>query len=136
MSGGSLNYFYTMLNEHAGDFGDKELDALVSDLAELFKDREWYLSGDTGRGDWAEAMFNFKQKWFTQHGRQQRIEEYLQQFTDEIRESLGINHEYCINCKHWIPKEDSVYGRCEHEPRCLMHKYDRCKDFEGYEVMG
>lgn len=35
MSGGSLDYFYTMLQDHVGDFGDKELDELVADLAEL-----------------------------------------------------------------------------------------------------
>ena len=38
MSGGSLNYFYGQLEEHIGDFGDKELDELVKDLAELFHD--------------------------------------------------------------------------------------------------
>ena len=37
MSGGSLNYFCYQLEEHIGDFGDKELDELVKDLAELFK---------------------------------------------------------------------------------------------------
>ena len=45
MSGGSLDYFYSQLNDHVGDFKDRELDELVSDLAELFHDREWYLSG-------------------------------------------------------------------------------------------
>ena len=59
MSGGSLNYFYTSLQDHVGDFADKELDDLVSDLAELFKDRELYLSGDTGDGTWAEARAGF-----------------------------------------------------------------------------
>ena len=47
MSGGHLNYFCHSLEEHIGDFGDRELDDLVKDLAELFHDREWYLSGDT-----------------------------------------------------------------------------------------
>ena len=32
MSGGSLNYFFTMLQEHTEDFKDKELDELVKDL--------------------------------------------------------------------------------------------------------
>ena len=40
MSGGSLNYFYIELEEHAGDLGDKELNNLVMDLARLFHDRE------------------------------------------------------------------------------------------------
>ena len=50
MSGGSLNYFYSYLEEHVGDLGDKELDNLVLDLAKLFHDREWELSGDIGKG--------------------------------------------------------------------------------------
>ena len=31
MSGGSLDYFYNTLQEHVGDFRDKELDHLVKD---------------------------------------------------------------------------------------------------------
>ena len=46
MSGGSLNYFYSELEGHAGDFRDKELDDLVRDLAHLFHEREWFLSSD------------------------------------------------------------------------------------------
>ena len=91
MSGGSLNYFYCQLQDHVGDFGDKELDELVSDLAELFHDREWYLSADTGRGSWEEARDAFKKKWFTKLGRQERIEKYLADFTEEIRRSFGIS---------------------------------------------
>lgn len=51
MSGGSLDYFYCQLREHVGDFGDRELDELVDDLADLFHDREWYLSADDDKGD-------------------------------------------------------------------------------------
>ena len=36
MSGGSLDYFSCQLEDHVGDFGDKELDELVKDLAALF----------------------------------------------------------------------------------------------------
>jgi len=35
MSGGSLNYFYSQLEDHVGDFDDRELDDLVKDLAKL-----------------------------------------------------------------------------------------------------
>ena len=80
MSGGSLNYFYCNLQDHIGDFGDKELDDLVADLAELFHEREWYLSCDSGKGDWVEARDAFKNKWFTKIGRQKRIEKYLKEF--------------------------------------------------------
>lgn len=92
MSGGSLNYFFCQLNEHIGDFDDKELDNLVSDLADLFKAREWYLSADTGKDDWTEARDAFKNKWFTKHGREQRIEKYLKDFEDEIRDAFGMKN--------------------------------------------
>jgi len=96
MSGGSLNYFFTSLQDHVGDFSDKELDDLVSDLAELFKDREWYLSGDTGDGTWAEARDEFKAKWFTEHGRQQRIEKYLADAYDGFPAQVTIKN--CRDC--------------------------------------
>ena len=132
MSGGSLDYFYSMLESHVGDFKDKELDALTSDLAELFHDREWYLSGDTGIGDCREARDAFKEKWFTEHGRQERIEQYLQEFENEIRETFGLNQAHCSTCKHWIPKGgDSYYGKCDYEKRCLMHRSEWCKKYEG-----
>lgn len=90
MSGGSLNYFYCELSEHEGDFGDKELDELVKDLAKLFHDREWYLSSDTGKGDWIISMNNFKKKWFTDIGRQERITRYLDEIRHDVLQSFGI----------------------------------------------
>ena len=80
MSGGSLDYFYCQLQDHIGDFGDKELDELVKDLAELFHDREWYLSADYGIGDWNQARDNFKKKWFTKEGRKARIDKRADRF--------------------------------------------------------
>lgn len=128
MSGGSLNYFYCMLQEHAGDFGDKELDELVKDLAELFHDREWYLSADTGIGDWNEARDEFKKKWFTKHGRQKRIEQYLAEIREEVMKSFGIGDEYCKNCVHWKPEtKDGRYGRCDFVSGCLMHRSEHCE---------
>lgn len=132
MSGGSLNYFYCQIQDHAGDFGDKELDELVNDLAELFHDREWYLSSDTGIGDWNEARDSFKEKWFTKHGRQKRIEKYLAELSEEVRRSLGISKKYCKNCAHWSKvKDGKCYGRCKYEEHCLMHRSKSCERFEG-----
>ena len=131
MSGGSLNYFYTDLQEHVGDFEDKELDELVKDLAELFHDREWYLSADTCKGDWVEARDAFKEKWFTAHGRQERIEQYLSEIADEVMAMFGMTNEKCSTCKHWQKKEDSDwYGRCDYEKRCLMHRSESCRRWE------
>ena len=132
MSGGSLNYFYGYLEEHIGDFGDKELDELVKDLATLFHDREWYLSDDTGEGDWIEARDSFKEKWFTEHGRQERIEKYLKELADEIRDSFGMKTERCQTCKHWTkPPDTHKYGRCKYQKTCLMHRSESCERYEG-----
>ena len=133
MSGGSLDYFYSDLESHVGDFGDKELDELVADLAELFHDREWYLSSDTNKGTWVEARDAFKEKWFTALGRQERIEKYIQEFGDEVRESFGLSNKYCKNCKHW--EQDSrdnysMYGSCPFHKHCLMHRSESCDKFE------
>lgn len=130
MSGGSLNYFYSELEDHKNDFGDKELNELVKDLAELFHDREWYLSCDIGEGTWNEARDKFKDKWFTQHGRQARIEKYLAEFTEEVRRSFGISTCFCRRCAHYTPEYDGEYGRCDHIKGCLMHRSDSCDKFD------
>ncbi len=133
MSGGSLNYFYSYLEEHVGDFGDKELDELVKDLAELFHDREWYLSSDTGVGEWNKARDKFKEKWFSEHGRQERIEKYLAELCEEVRKSFGIGSKYCKNCKHWIMQEsyNGRYGKCAFQKSCVMHRSENCERWEA-----
>ena len=129
MSGGSLNYFYGDLEEHVGDFGDKELDDLVKDLAKLFHDREWYLSDDTNEGSWNEARDAFKAKWFKEGARQERIEKYLAEFTEEVRRALGFSVKYCKNCKHWTNSNDR-YGDCKFHEHCLMHRSESCEKWE------
>ena len=140
MSGGSLSYFYNDLEEHVGDLGDKELDGLVKDLAVLFHDREWYLSADTGEGDWVESRDAFKAKWFTPEGRRERIEGYFDEWKQEALSSLGLSDSYCKNCKHWIPEIckrhdglDSPYGDCDITEGCLMHRSESCGKFERRE---
>ena len=134
MSGGSLNYFYMYLQEHVGDFKDKELDELVEDLAELFHDREWYLSGDTNSGTWREARDEFKEKWFTEHGRQKRIEKYLAEIREEVRDSFGMSTHYCKTCKHWTKwkDKDASYGNCDlpENGHVSMHRSEGCEKWE------
>ena len=138
MSGGSLNYFYSSLEEHVGDFEDKELDELVSDLAKLFHAREWYLSADTGVGSWNEARDAFKAKWFKEGARQERIEKYLAEFFDEIRKSFGISDRYCKNCKHWSVETeyDGMYSACEYITGCVMHRNESCNKWEPKSESG
>ena len=133
MSGGSLNYFYSELGYHVGDFGDKELDDLVRDLAKLFHDREWFLSGDTGSGNWVEARDAFKAKWFGPNSRQERIEKYMNEIHKEILDQFGISTSYCKNCKYWTQdeREDyAEYGRCKFQKSCLMHRSESCDRFD------
>ena len=132
MSGGSLNYFCYQVEEHVGDFGDKELDELVKDLAKLFHDREWYLSADYGEGSWIEARDAFKAKWFTEHGRQERIEKYLAEIGEEVRAVFGMGKK-CQTCKHW-ELESEYYGRCEYNKRCLMHRSESCEKHEEVQT--
>ena len=132
MSGGSLNYFYCDLEGHIGDFGDKELDDLVKDLVKLFKEREWYLSSDTNRGNWVEERDKFKAKWFKGDGREERLKQYVDEIRDEMLEALGVTDKYCKNCKYWTKENDkgSEYGRCDFEKYCLMHRSESCEKFE------
>ena len=134
MSGGSLCYFFGDLLEHVGDFGDAELDGLVKDLANLFHDREWFLSGDTCEGEWNEARDSFKRKWFTEIGRQERIEEYLEKLRDDVMRSFGFG-KHCGSCASWTPGSVSKYGRCALHPSCLMHRGENsCKNYLEKEV--
>ena len=132
MSGGSLDYFCYDLERHAGDFGDRELDDLVKELAKLFHDREWFLSSDTCEGSWVESRDAFKKKWFTKHGREERIEQYLAQIRDEVLRSFGMSDKYCKNCSHWEAKKekDLPYGWCDNIKGCMMHRYETCEKFE------
>ena len=97
MSGGSLDYFYCSLEEHVGDFNDRELDDLVKDLAQLFHDREWYLSGDYGEGNWNASRDTFKIKWFGEGARAERIDNYLRisiGTEDEMKEFISFLSAY------------------------------------------
>jgi len=135
MSGGSLSYFYAPLREHVGDFGDRELDDLVKDLAELFHEREWYLSGDTGVGSWNEARDEFKKKWFSEGARADRVNKYLEDIKDGVMQSFGLFKKYCKNCAHWNKENDSEsYGKCAFEEHCLVHRCESCDKFQGKDV--
>lgn len=130
MSGGSLNYFYSEMESHIGDFDDPELDDLVRDLAKLFHDREWYLSSDTSEGSWRDARDAFKQKWFKDGARQERVEKYLKDIRREVLDSFGLSKEYCRFCAYWTrEKGGSEYGSCDYEQHCLMHQGERCERF-------
>ena len=134
MSGGSLDYFYCRLQEHVGDFKDKELDDLVKDLADLFYKREWYLSSDIGEGEWNEARDEFKQKWFGEDARAERIEKYLEEVKQELLNSFSVDKRYCKDCRHWTVSDthkDGRYGDCEFNTNFYTHRCDTCDKWES-----
>ena len=135
MSGGSLNYFYSELQGHVGDFCDRELDDLINDLSILFHAREWYTSGDTCEGKWNEARDAFKAKWFGPDSRKERVEQYLDDIKREVMHQLVISTDYCKNCTHWTPEEKngSVYGWCDQVNGCMMHRSETCEQFNRKE---
>ena len=140
MSGGSLNYFYSDLEYHTEDFNDKELNELVKDLAELFHDREWFLSADTGEGAWNEARDAFKEKWFgpdSQKLRMERINRYLDEIREDLMKQFGVSVRYCRNCKFWTQDTRDhyeEYGNCDLHKSCLMHRSESCEKFEKREL--
>lgn len=85
MSGGSLNYFHGLLEDHAGDLGDKELGELVKDLAKVFHDREWSLDCDIREGAYIKTVKEFKEKWFSEAGRKERFTRYIEEAELEIK---------------------------------------------------
>lgn len=133
MSGGSLNYFYSSLEDHAGDFDDMELDDLVKDLSNLFYAREWYLSGDTSIGDWREARDAFKKKWFAQDARAERINKYFDELRFKVLDSFGLSDKYCKNCDHWTPGDENdpdEYGWCDLHKGGMEHRGYSCSSFK------
>lgn len=129
MSGGSLNYFYSNLEEYEDVLGDRELNDLVKDLVKVFHDREWYDSGDISKGEYNETVKKFKEKWFTESGKDIRYRTYIDEAVEELRRDLNVDRHYCCECEHWTPKSD-LYGKCEFKDSCLTHQYeDVCKRF-------
>lgn len=89
MSGGSMDYIYSRLEETAsGRMKDRELNAMLEDFIKVLHDCEWMYSCDIGREDYFETVAKFKQKWFG--NRDERLKEIIEQATDELKSELLI----------------------------------------------
>ena len=88
MSGGSMNYAYHHLNDMADYVNDKEIKELITDLAELMHDLEWWDSGDYSAATYYETLNNFKAKWFGDN-RNERLREYLNTTLDDMKTEIG-----------------------------------------------
>ena len=137
MSGGSLNYLSYNLEEVAPRLIDPEIIDLALDFAELLHEAEWYLSGDTGEGDYNIALDKFKAKWFKK-AREERLEEYIVDTfiknKDELLRMIGTAKR-CKDCAAYGPedsKKNSLYGWCKHKHGCMQHQEDwACELFEA-----
>lgn len=116
-------------------FGDREISELVWDVFNLIHDFDWYDSGDTSEGNWNKSVKQFKDKWFTEAGRKERIDRYINDNAEELRDVFGLNDDkFCFNCKKFTEGKDSEYGRCPKWKRCSTHRWTRaCEDFDTKE---
>ncbi len=132
MSGGSMNYFCLTLEEYKNCLGDRELNDLVHDLVNVFHDKEWLDSGDIPEGKYNKTVMEFKRKWFTNDGRNERHDKYINEAIKGLRNDLMIVNTFCYHCKHWSESERiPEYGNCEYEKHCMIHGYERpCEKFE------
>lgn len=87
MSGGHFDYFYIKVEDMAGWETDPEIADLMSDLAKLLHDEEWWLSADYGREDWEKSLRWFKTKWFKQ-SRNERLKSYIDNRVAALRSEL------------------------------------------------
>lgn len=93
MSGGHFNYFYIKLEEMFGVMQDPELDELVEDLAVVFRDLEWWKSGDDSEEDYREAVSTFKNKWLRGHPTKRlksTIDRVLEEKKQELYKMIGV----------------------------------------------
>lgn len=87
MSGGHFEYFYIKVEDMAGCETDPEIADLMSDLAKLLHDEEWWLSGDYSREDWEKSLRWFKTKWFKK-SRNDRLKSYIDNRVTALRREL------------------------------------------------
>lgn len=88
MSGGSRDYVcYRIQDDLAGKMYDAELDDLMSDIADLAHDVEWYDSGDICEETYRESVAKFKEKWFDTD-RTDRLKGYIDTKLDETKKEL------------------------------------------------
>ena len=135
MSGGSMNYFYSTLEEYEKSLGDRELNDLVHDLVKVFHDKEWADSGDISEGTYNKTVKEFKDKWCTPVGGIIRYQSYIDNAVAELRRELRLDGTFCKDCEFWHQDARlNDYGKCDYEKHCLVHGYERpCREFEERE---
>ena len=133
MSGGSMNYFYSTLEEYSNVLGDRELNDLVKDLCKVFHDKEWYDSADIGEGSYNQTVKEFKEKWFTEVGQNRRYAEYIDTAIRDLKRELRLYTTYCHDCVNWEKDKrySAEYGICKRHTTRMVHGYETpCEEFK------
>lgn len=88
MSGGSYDYIcFKLENECQGRMHDAEMDDLITDLANVLHDLEWWQSGDYSEDAYRRSLTEFKTKWF-KASRSKRIKSYIDEQVESVRSQL------------------------------------------------
>ena len=87
MSGGSMDYLCYKIENQLSYVDDLEVKDLMTDLAELMHDLEWWQSGDYSRDSYEETLSKFKAKWFGDN-RNERLKEYINTSLDGIKAEI------------------------------------------------
>lgn len=89
MSGGAFDYSFYRVAEASNDFEkfDIEISELLSDLADLYHDLEWWQSGDYSEKQFNDALAEFKNKWFNSN-REVRLRGYVDEAVEKLRIDL------------------------------------------------
>lgn len=128
MSGGSMNYFYSHLEEYENRLGDHEMNDLVHDLVKVFHDKEWADDGDISDGGYNQTLQEFKAKWFTKEGSVKRRTKYIDDMAESLKRSFGYGA-FCKDCVHWTKDRLEDYGQCK-DNAWLTHGYENpCDEF-------
>ena len=97
MSGGSHDYTYLRFREYYEDgMYDAELNDLITALAKVLHDLEWWQSGDISEDGYRETVAKFKKKWFGTN-REERLKGYVDERIEktqkELYELLGVGED-------------------------------------------
>lgn len=91
MSGGSYGYIYSrLLDECENRMHDREMNALIQDVAKILHDLEWWQSSDITEEAYRKTVSEFKKKWFGAN-REERLKDMINEiFNEAKKEALEL----------------------------------------------
>lgn len=97
MSGGSYGYIYSrLLDVCENSMYDREMNALIQDIAKVLHDLEWWQSSDISEATYRKTVSEFKKKWLGGN-REERLKDMINEIFNEAKkeasELIGENDE-------------------------------------------